>query len=96
MRCFSKDYVFGEYVNHARQSIAISSLPDGDAFYQACLDFHTYPGLTAEEIHNIGLEEVKQLKEGVLALAESMGEDKYITFKEFVAKSERLDRKKSD
>lgn len=43
-----------EYLPATRPSIAASSL--GGGFYQACLEFHTSTSLTAQEIHDKGLQ----------------------------------------
>ena len=80
-----KDYVFKEYVRHTRTSIAITSLPDGKAYYDECLRFHTTTDLTADEIHHIGLKEIKCLRQGVMEVAKSVGEETS-TFSEFIKK----------
>ena len=40
----------------------MSSLPHGAEFYAACLRFHTSTELTAEQIHQLGLDEVDRIE----------------------------------
>ena len=47
--------------NIPRDAKGASSLPDGDAYYNAMLFMRTTTDLTADEIHNIGLSEVDRL-----------------------------------
>jgi uncharacterized protein (DUF885 family) len=50
------------YLPAARQNIAASSLPDGEAFYQYSIRRQTTTGLTARQIHEIGLKEVARIR----------------------------------
>jgi len=50
-----------EYVVAARESIAATSLPDGENFYKACLKFHTTTDLTPMEVHELGKSEVARI-----------------------------------
>ncbi len=79
-----KDFLFGVYSDNLRKIIGVSGLPDGQKFYQAALEYHTtIKGITPEEVHNIGLDEVRRLKTEMMAVAEDMGY-KNMTFKQFV------------
>ena len=50
------------------------------------LEFYTtIPGITPEEVHQIGLDEVKQLREKLTGLAVKLGLPG-LTFKEFTQK----------
>jgi uncharacterized protein (DUF885 family) len=49
------------------------SLPDGAAWYAAALKLNTTTDLTAEQIHQIGLKEVKRIEGGQDALAKQAG-----------------------
>jgi uncharacterized protein (DUF885 family) len=51
-----------EYLVKARTTLAASTMPDGDAFYQAQIEKHTTLTLTAKQIHDIGLKEVARIK----------------------------------
>jgi len=51
-----------EYAPHVKSEIGAANLPDGEAYYQFCLKRETTLDLTAEEIHQIGLEEVARIR----------------------------------
>jgi uncharacterized protein (DUF885 family) len=51
-----------EYLPKARTTIGASTLPDGDAFYQAMIEKFTTLTLTARQIHDIGLKEVARIQ----------------------------------
>jgi uncharacterized protein (DUF885 family) len=51
----------GEYLPHARTTLAAESLPDGKAFYAQQIRQYTTLGLTADEIHRTGLDEVARI-----------------------------------
>ncbi|HWH22839.1 MAG TPA: DUF885 family protein [Allosphingosinicella sp.] len=52
----------GEYVPKARTTLAAEAMPDGKAFYAAQIREYTTLGLTADEIHQIGLKEVARIE----------------------------------
>ena len=80
LRAFLKD----EYSQHLRSGPGVSYITNGKEFYQKALEYHTtIKDLTPKEIHDIGLEEIKELREGVLEVAEKLGYGN-LTFKEFV------------
>jgi len=56
------DFFLSEYLPAAREDIAASSLPDGEEFYRHRIRMFTSLDLSAEEIHNIGMEEVKRIR----------------------------------
>jgi uncharacterized protein (DUF885 family) len=51
----------GTYLPACRQSVGIADTPDGRAFYRELIAYHTTTALTADEIHAIGLAEVKRI-----------------------------------
>lgn len=51
-----------EYYPSAKKTIAASDYPNGKAFYQAQVKRYTTLDLTPEEIHQIGLKEVKRIR----------------------------------
>ena len=51
-----------EYAPHARKSLAARDLPNGEAFYRAMVAQHTTTDLTPDQIHQIGLDEVKRIR----------------------------------
>jgi uncharacterized protein (DUF885 family) len=52
----------GTYLPACRQSIGIADTPDGQAFYRELIEYHTTTTLTADDIHAIGLAEVKRIR----------------------------------
>ncbi len=49
-------------------------LPDGDEYYKSQIEFWTtVPGLTADEIHNIGLAEVARIRGEMLGIMKKVG-----------------------
>ncbi|MEZ0375175.1 MAG: DUF885 family protein [Candidatus Sericytochromatia bacterium] len=56
------DYVDSTYLPACRESDGLWDLPDGDAFYKFCIKSYTAPGLTADEIHELGLKEVARIE----------------------------------
>ncbi|CAL4234254.1 unnamed protein product, partial [Meganyctiphanes norvegica] len=57
-----KVFITEEYLPKCRAEIGVTSLPEGEEFYQACLNFHTSTNLTAKEVHAIGLKEVQRIE----------------------------------
>jgi uncharacterized protein (DUF885 family) len=55
-------FMVGEYQPKARKNIAANSLPNGDAFYQNRVKHYSTLPVTAEQIHQIGLSEVKRIR----------------------------------
>ena len=59
--------------NVADQASGASSLPDGEAFYNERLANYTTTELTADEIHQIGLDEVVRLRGEMETIKEQVG-----------------------
>ena len=71
-----------EYIPGAREDIAASNLPDGRAYYAHCIQSHTTLDRTPQEIHEIGLSEVRRLRGEMDAVIKRSGFAG--TFQEFV------------
>jgi uncharacterized protein (DUF885 family) len=56
------DYVVSTYLPACRESIAVSALPNGAAAYAFLIHWQTTTNLTAQQIHEIGLTEVKRTR----------------------------------
>ena len=67
------DYLVRTYIPGARQTIAMSDLPDGRAWYAYLVKEATTTDLTPEQIHQIGLSEVKRIRKEMDALIASTG-----------------------
>jgi len=48
-------------------------LSDGDEYYKYCLRYHTTTDMTPEEIHQLGLKEVKRIQEEIIGLFKTLG-----------------------
>lgn len=55
-------FIREQYLPRARQSIAASDLPDGKAWYAWRIKTQTSTNLTAQQIHDIGMAEVKRIR----------------------------------
>ncbi|MDG2374945.1 MAG: DUF885 domain-containing protein [Woeseiaceae bacterium] len=51
------------YLPASRDSIGASSLPNGEAFYEYRTRFYTTTQMTPDEIHRVGLNEVKRIRD---------------------------------
>jgi uncharacterized protein (DUF885 family) len=67
------DYLVTIYIPGARESIAMSDLPDGKAWYAYLVRTSTTTDLTPERIHQIGLAEVARIRGEMDALIASTG-----------------------
>ena len=56
------DFFVDEYVPNSKDSIAAQSWPNGRAYYQNRSDHYTTTNMSVEEIHNLGLSEVKRIR----------------------------------
>ena len=55
-------FLTDRYVPGARESIGLSALPDGEAWYAFSVRQHTTTGMTPAEIHALGLREVQRIR----------------------------------
>jgi len=63
-----KKFMVEEYLPGARDTIGAYSLPNGKAYYQLKIKQYTTLDLTAEEIHQIGLNEVERIRNEMEAI----------------------------
>ena len=61
------------YIPAGRVNPGISSLPDGAKYYQFLIHRTTTTSLTADQIHQTGLDEVKKDEAEMLAIAQKLG-----------------------
>eukprot|EP00092_Neocalanus_flemingeri_P033658 GFUD01036589.1.p1 GENE.GFUD01036589.1~~GFUD01036589.1.p1 ORF type:complete len:569 (-),score=198.07 GFUD01036589.1:57-1763(-) len=74
------EFLAGEYLAACRPQIAATSLPGcGSEFYKACLKFHTSIDLTAEEIHQKGVQEVARIEGEMKEIMKELGMDMPLT-----------------
>lgn len=67
------NYVEKSYIPAGRAEPGVSALPDGAAYYAFLLRRTTTTDLTADQIHQIGLDEVKRDEAEMLVIAEKLG-----------------------
>jgi len=56
------DFLESEYIPATREDISAQNLPNGEQFYKHCIHYHTSLDWSPEKIHEIGMEEVKRIK----------------------------------
>jgi uncharacterized protein (DUF885 family) len=67
------DYFVNSYLPKTRNSIAASDRPHGQAYYDFLARDYTTTRLSADEIHNIGLQEVARLRSRMEAVKQEVG-----------------------
>ncbi|MEX1011573.1 MAG: DUF885 domain-containing protein [Balneolaceae bacterium] len=79
------DFFVNEYHPNIRESIGVGALPDGEEYYQHMVEYHTTLPMTAQEVHDIGLQEVERIRNEMLEIIEEVGFDGGLTeFLEFL------------
>jgi uncharacterized protein (DUF885 family) len=66
-------YLTAVYIPHGREEYGIWSIADGDAYYAFRIRRSTTTKLTADQIHQTGLDEVKRDEAEMLAIAQKLG-----------------------
>ncbi len=66
------DFMMNEYIPGARTTLGASELPDGDAYYAQRIRTFTTLDLSADEIHQLGLEEVARIRAEMLEIIEQV------------------------
>jgi len=69
LRSFMRD----EYLPGARQTLGASDLPDGEQYYRQRIEYFTTLTLSADEIHELGLSEVRRIREEMRAVIDEVG-----------------------
>lgn len=82
------EFFVKRYKPNARQNIAATSLPNGKAYYDNRVAHYSTLELTSDDIHNIGLEEVKRIRSEMQAIIDTLGfEGDFAAFVEFLRTS---------
>jgi len=66
-------FLSAQYIPAGRTEPGVWSLPDGDAYYAFRVKESTTTKLTPDQIHQIGLDEVRRDEAGMLAIAQKLG-----------------------
>jgi uncharacterized protein (DUF885 family) len=61
------------YLPASRDSIGASSLPNGEAFYEYRTRFYTTTQMTPDDIHRVGLNEVKRIRDEMQLVIDELG-----------------------
>ncbi len=83
-------FVRDEYAPHGRADFGVWALPDGDARYREAVKEMTTTDLTPEQIHAMGLAQVKELDAQMLAIAKAQGYADVKSFNEHIRKDPKL------
>jgi uncharacterized protein (DUF885 family) len=67
------DFLSTEYLNKARESDGLGTLPHGPEIYSYLVRYWTTTNLTPEEIYNIGLKEVERIESEMLKVKDQVG-----------------------
>ena len=78
------DFFTTEYLPASRTSFGVLDLPNGFEWYENLAKYHTTTDLTPDEIHQIGLSEVKRIRSEMQQVIDSLGFDgsfdEFLTF----------------
>lgn len=66
-------FIEESYQPHVRTGYGVSSWSSGSEFYKACLEWHISLTLTPEQVHQIGLQEVKRISTQMKKIFEKLG-----------------------
>ena len=78
------------YIPAGRPKPGIDALPDGKKYYQFLIKQTTTTNLTADQIHQIGLDEVKKDEAEMLAIAQKLGFQDLKSFRESLKSNPKL------
>lgn len=68
-----RNFVRDEYLPRTRSTVAWTALPDGQAWYAYAVQEHTTTTMTPDEIHELGLSEVKRILGEMDAVRQQVG-----------------------
>ena len=68
-----KSFFENDYFPAARQSIGISEIPNGSAYYQNRVAYYTTLDLTPAEVHQMGLKEVERIHQEMVDIINQIG-----------------------
>lgn len=86
-----RDFMVEEYMPNARDTLGATELPNGEAYYQQRIRHFTTLDLTAEEIHQTGLDEVARIRAEMDEIIDEVGfEGSFDEFLEFLRTDPRF------
>jgi len=79
------DFMKNEYIPNTRETFGLSELPNGPSWYDERVRYNTTTSLTADQIHEIGKQEVARIKVEMLGIIQKVGfEGSFDEFNEFL------------
>ncbi|RIA08537.1 uncharacterized protein (DUF885 family) [Flavobacteriaceae bacterium MAR_2010_72] len=87
-----KRFFIDEYFPNTRKGLGISTVPNGEAFYQNRINYFTTSNqYTADDIHQIGLNEVARIKAEMQTIIDDLGfNGSFADFLEFLRTDEQF------
>lgn len=67
------DFFSQEYMPACRKEVGITALEDGKAYYQYLINFYTTTNMTPEQIHQLGIDEVKRIRLQMTQIIKDVG-----------------------
>ena len=67
------DFFTKEYMANCRKTAGISSVKGGDDYYQYLIEYYTTTNLSADEIHQTGLDEVSRIRQEMQQIIKEVG-----------------------
>jgi len=69
------NFIGDDYLSAARESVGLSALPNGEAWYAYLVRVRTTTDMTPDEIHQVGLDEVARIHSEMHGVMEEVGFD---------------------
>ncbi|MFT5677010.1 MAG: hypothetical protein ACI808_002962 [Paraglaciecola sp.] len=80
------DFFVQDYMPNCRKNPGISSVPGGDAYYVYAANYYTTTTLSPQQIHDLGLSEVKRIYQEMQGIIQQVGfKGSYSEFLQFLA-----------
>ncbi len=67
------DFFTQEYMGNCRSEVGISELAGGKEYYKYLIEFYTTTNMSADEIHQLGLDEVKRIRQEMQVIIKEVG-----------------------
>jgi uncharacterized protein (DUF885 family) len=81
------DFLQKEYLPHARDTVGVSSLPDGAACYRALVHREAGVPTPPEELHLVGERELTRLRDAMAGIARGQGYESVAAYSEALARA---------
>ena len=86
-----QEFMRDEYIPNARETVGISEVPHGRAYYEHLVRHFTTVDITPEQVHELGLAEVRRIRAEMEAIIEGLGFDgSFAEFLEFLRTDPRF------